>query len=60
MSYGPAMFWCTTQRDVIFADWYFVNVMSTTDILQHAVVCRVPPLNEDNTVLRFGNILFHH
>jgi hypothetical protein len=35
------MFCCTTLRDVIFAEWYFVNVISTTGILQHAVVCRV-------------------
>ena len=34
-------FCCTTLRDVIFADWYFAHVMSTTGILQHAVVCRV-------------------
>ena len=36
-----AMFCCTTLRDVIFAEWYFANVISTTGILQHAVVCRV-------------------
>jgi hypothetical protein len=41
MTYGPAMFCCTTLGDAIFADWYFVNVISTTAILQHAVVCRV-------------------
>jgi hypothetical protein len=35
------MFCCTTPRDVIFAEWYFVNVISMTGILQHAVVCRV-------------------
>ena len=35
------MFCCTTLRDVIFAEWYSVNVISTTGILQHAVVCRV-------------------
>jgi hypothetical protein len=28
------MFCCTTLRDVIFADWYFVNVISTSGILQ--------------------------
>jgi hypothetical protein len=32
---------CTTLRDVIFVKWYFINVMSTTYILQHAVVCWV-------------------
>jgi hypothetical protein len=41
MSYGPAMFCCTTLRDVIFVDWYFVNVISTTGILHHEVVCKV-------------------
>jgi hypothetical protein len=35
------MFFGTKLRDVIFVDWYFVNVISTTVILQHAVVCRV-------------------
>ena len=35
------MFCCTTLRDVIFAEWYFVNVISTSGILKHAVVCRV-------------------
>jgi hypothetical protein len=29
------------MRDVIFANWYFTSVMSTTYILQHAVVCWV-------------------
>jgi hypothetical protein len=35
------MFSCTTLRDVILADWYFANVISTTGIVQHAVLCRV-------------------
>ena len=31
-------FCCTTLRDVIFAEWCSVSVMSTTCVLQHAVV----------------------
>jgi hypothetical protein len=34
----PQCFCCTTLRDVIFANWYFVSVMSTNCTLQHAVV----------------------
>jgi hypothetical protein len=37
----PLCFCCTTLRDVIFVKWYFTSVMSTTCILQHAVVCWV-------------------
>ena len=54
MSYGPAMFCCTTLRDVIFAEWYFVNVISTTGILQHAVVCRVTTVGIRAKALTLG------
>ena len=54
MSYGPAMFCCTTLRDVIFADWYFANVISTTGILQHAVVCRVTTVGIRAKALTLG------
>ena len=48
------MFCCTTLRDVIFAEWYFVNVISTTGILQHAVVCRVTTVGIRAKALTLG------
>jgi hypothetical protein len=37
----PQCFCCTTLRDVILVEGCFTSVISTTCILQHAVVCCV-------------------
>jgi hypothetical protein len=37
----PQYFCCTTLRDVILVEWSFISVISTTCVLQHAVVCWV-------------------
>jgi hypothetical protein len=38
---APLCFYCTTLRDVILAERSSASVISTTCILQHAVVCWV-------------------
>jgi hypothetical protein len=43
-------FCCTTLRDVILAERCFANVMSTTCILKHAVVCWVTAMAADTWV----------
>jgi hypothetical protein len=42
---GPQCFCCTILRDVIFVEAWSASVMSTTCILQHAVVCWVTAID---------------
>jgi hypothetical protein len=39
MHWTHICFCSTTLRDVILVEPYFIGVMSTTCVLQHAVVC---------------------
>jgi hypothetical protein len=46
---GPQCFCCTILRDVIFVEACSASVMSTTCILQHAVVCWVTAAGRPTT-----------
>jgi hypothetical protein len=50
----PQCFYCTTLRDVIFVEWSFISVISTTCVLQHAVVCGVTTVGIRAIALTLG------